>query len=99
MPKYLVVDSSVLIFYDRKGTLEDFLRAKKRENYNVIIPKAIAQEVAIEPKEFAEKLKKQPKITKSVSFTSTTGLSSSAASTFMPQYGLGQHPCSIGAAR
>ena len=58
MPKCLVVDSSVLIFYDRKGKLEDFLLAKKKENYKVIIPKAIAQEVIDEPKEFAEEIQK-----------------------------------------
>lgn len=57
MPSYLVVDSSVLIFYDRKGKLEDFLRQKKKENFKVIIPKAIAQEVVDEPKEFAEEIK------------------------------------------
>ena len=57
MPNYLVVDSSILIFYDRKGKLADFLRQKKKENYKVIIPKAIAQEVVDEPKEFAEKIR------------------------------------------
>lgn len=57
MPNYLVVDSSILIFYDRKGKLEDFLQQKKKENYSVIIPKAIAQEVVDEPKEFAEEIK------------------------------------------
>jgi hypothetical protein len=57
MPSYLVVDSSVLIFYDRKGKLADFLRQKKKENFKVIIPKAIAQEVVDEPKEFAEEIK------------------------------------------
>jgi hypothetical protein len=57
MPNYLVVDSSIFIFYDRKGKLEDFLRQKKKENYSVIIPKAIAQEVVDEPKEFAEEIK------------------------------------------
>jgi|WetSurMetagenome_2_1015567.scaffolds.fasta_scaffold269026_2 hypothetical protein len=56
IPNYLVADSSILIFYDRKGKLEDFLRQKKKENYNVIIPKAIAQEVVDEPKEFAEEI-------------------------------------------
>ncbi len=57
MPSYLAVDSSILIFYDRKRTLEDFLRQKKKENYKVIIPKAIAHEVVDEPTEFAEKIK------------------------------------------
>jgi len=52
-----VLDSSILIFFDRKGKLEDFLRQKKKENYKVIIPKAIVQEVIDEPKEFAEKIK------------------------------------------
>ena len=59
MPSYLAVDSSILIFYDRKGKLEDFLQQKKKENYKVIIPKAIAQEVIDEPKGFAEKSEKQ----------------------------------------
>jgi len=57
MPNYLVVDSSILIFYDRKGKLHDFLRQKKKENYKVIIPKAIAQEVVDEPKEVAEEIR------------------------------------------
>ena len=57
MPSYLVVDSSVLIFFDRKGQLEDFLRQKKKENYKVIIPKAIEEEVVDEPKGVAEKIR------------------------------------------
>ena len=57
MPSYLVVDSSILIFFDRKGELNDFLRQIKKENYKVIIPKAIQQEVIDEPKGFAEKIK------------------------------------------
>ena len=59
MPSYLVVDSSILIFFDRKGKLEDFLRQKKKENYKVIIPKAIVQEVIDEPKGLQKKSKKQ----------------------------------------
>ncbi len=57
MPNYLVVDSSILIFYDRKGKLDDFLRQKKKGNHKVVIPKAIAQEVIDEPKGFAEKIR------------------------------------------
>ncbi len=57
MPSCLVVDSSILIFFDRKGQLEDFLRQKQKENYKVVIPKAIAQEVVDEPKGFAEKIR------------------------------------------
>ena len=58
MPSYLVVDSSILIFYDRKGKLTDFLQQKKKENYKILIPKAIAQEVVDEPKGVAEKSEK-----------------------------------------
>jgi rRNA-processing protein FCF1 len=57
MPSCLVVDSSILIFLDRKGQLEDFLRQKKKENYKVVIPKAIEEEVVDEPKGFAEKIR------------------------------------------
>jgi hypothetical protein len=60
MPRYLVVYSSILIFYDRKGKLDDFLRQKKKENYKVIIPKAIAQEVVNDPKSLAEKIREHP---------------------------------------
>src|SRR3972149_11325638 len=56
MPSYLVVDSSVLIFFDRKGRLDEFLQEKKKENYRVIIPKAVVNEVVNEPKRFAEKI-------------------------------------------
>ena len=57
MPSFLVVDSSILIFFDGKGKLEAFLRQEKKENYKVIIPKAIAQEVINEPTVFAEKIR------------------------------------------
>jgi hypothetical protein len=40
----------------RKGKLADFLQQKKKENYKVIIPKAIEQEVVDEPKEVAERI-------------------------------------------
>lgn len=58
MPNYLVVDSSIIIFFDRKEKLDEFLRRKKKENYKVVIPKAIAQEVIDEPLEFAVKVRK-----------------------------------------
>ncbi len=57
MPNYLVVDSSVLIFYDRKGELEDFLQQKRKENYCIVIPKAIVQELVDEPEEFAKEIR------------------------------------------
>ena len=77
MPKYLVVDSSILIFYDRKGKLDDFLRQKKKENYKVVIPKAIEQEVVDDPKSLAEKIRETSpelanKILNSVERISTT---------------------------
>ena len=57
MLSYLVVDSSIIIFYERKGKLEDFLRQKKKTNYKVIIPKAIVQEIVDDPIVFAEKIR------------------------------------------
>ena len=57
MPDYLIVDSSILIFYDRKGKLEDFLEQKKRENFKIMIPEAIVHEIVEEPEEFAEQIK------------------------------------------
>lgn len=59
MLSYLVVDSSILIFYERKGKLEDFLRQKKKAYYKVIIPKTIAQEIVDEPKGLQKKSEKQ----------------------------------------
>ncbi len=58
MPNYLVVDSSVLIFYDRKGKLNDFLSSKKVKNYHVVIPKAIVQELVNEPEKTAKEIRK-----------------------------------------
>src|SRR3972149_11844355 len=57
MPSYLAIDSSIIIFYDRKGKLEAVLQRKKKENYKVIVPKAIVQEVVDEPKNFAESIR------------------------------------------
>jgi len=67
MPSCLVVDSSVLIYFDRKGKLEEFLLQKKKENYKVIVPKAIVQEVVDEPKAFAAKIRKtSPELAKRI---------------------------------
>ncbi len=57
MANVLVVDSSVIVFYDRKGKLEDFLQQKKKENCKVMVPRAVAQEVVDEPKELVEKIR------------------------------------------
>jgi hypothetical protein len=57
MPKCLVIDSSVVIYLDRKGKLENFLKQKSKENYKLIMPKAIAQELIDEPKELAQEIK------------------------------------------
>lgn len=56
MHRKLVVDSSILIALSRKGKLEDHLRKKKKEGYEVIIPKAIVEEVILEPKRLAEEI-------------------------------------------
>jgi len=57
MPSCLVVDSSILIFLDRKGKLEGFLRQKEKENYTIIIPEAIEEEMVDEPRQFAERIR------------------------------------------
>jgi hypothetical protein len=54
MNKKLVMDSSVLIILNRRGTIEKYLRRKKDE---VLIPKAIARELLDEPKKYAEEIK------------------------------------------
>jgi len=71
MSKRLVVDSSVLIVLSRKGTLEEYLKQRKHEGYEVLIPRAVAKELVDEPRKLArEILKKSPvlasKITQSV---------------------------------
>jgi predicted PilT family ATPase len=53
MSKRLVVDSSVLIILSRRGTLEAYLQRRKKEGYEVLIPKAIARELIDEPKKLA----------------------------------------------
>lgn len=59
MNKKLVVDSSVLIVLNRRGTLEEYLKRKKIEGYEVIIPKAIARELLDAPKKYAEEIKER----------------------------------------
>ena len=67
MSKKLVVDSSVIIVLSRRGTLERFLRRKRAEGYEVIIPKAIARELLDEPKKLAvEVRKKSPELAKKI---------------------------------
>jgi len=45
MSRKLVVDSSVLIILDRRGTLEQRLSRKRDEGYEVIVPKSVAREL------------------------------------------------------
>ena len=59
MSKKLVIDSSVLIALDRKGTLQQDLKRKKDEGYEVLIPRAIAREILEEPKKYAEEIKER----------------------------------------
>lgn len=57
--KLLVVDSSVLKPLNRRGTLEDYLRRKRDEGFEVIIPRAIARELIQEPRKYAEDIRKR----------------------------------------
>ena len=71
MSKRLVVDSSILIVLSRRNALEEYLQRRKKEGYQVLIPKAIARELIDEPKKLAGKIRaKSPmlarKITQSV---------------------------------
>jgi len=56
--KKLVIDSSVLIVLNRRGNLEEYLRRKRDEGYEVLVPKAIARELLDEPRKYAEEIKK-----------------------------------------
>ena len=66
MSKKLVVDSSILVILSRRGTLEQYLKQKKDEGYEILIPKAIAKELLDEPRrlmrEIREELSKKPHI-------------------------------------
>ena len=59
MHRSIVVDSSVLIALNSGGRLEARLRQRKDEGYEIIIPKAIAEEVVDEPKSFAEEIRER----------------------------------------
>jgi len=56
MSKKLVVDSSILIVLSRRGALEEYLRQKKHEGYEVLIPRAVAKELIDEPRRLAGKI-------------------------------------------
>ena len=62
MHRRIVVDSSVLIALSNKGTLENYLRKWASENYEAIIPKAVAEEVIDEPKKLAEEIREKSPI-------------------------------------
>jgi hypothetical protein len=59
MHNILVVDSSVLIAFNSGKRLETPLKHLKAEGYEIIIPKAVAEEVTDEPKKFAEEIKEK----------------------------------------
>jgi len=58
MNKRLVADSSVLIVLNRRGKLEEYLRRKRDEGYEVLIPRAIVNELLDEPRKYAEEIEK-----------------------------------------
>ena len=57
MSKRLVVDSSILIGLSRRRTLEEYLLRRKKEGYQVLIPKAIKRELIDEPKKLAREIR------------------------------------------
>jgi len=59
MSRKLVVDSSVLIVVSRRGALEEYLKWRKREGYEVLVPRAIARELTEEPRKLAGEIKKR----------------------------------------
>lgn len=59
MSKKLVMDSSVLIALDRIGILQQDLKRRRDEGYEVLIPRAIAREILEEPKKYAEEIKER----------------------------------------
>jgi rRNA-processing protein FCF1 len=67
MSRKLVVDSSVFIALSRRGTLEQYLKQKKDEGYEVLIPRAIARELLYDPKRLAEEIsEKSPVLAKKI---------------------------------
>lgn len=56
MSKKLVVDSSILIVLSRRGALEQYLKQKKHEGYEILIPRAVARELIDEPRRLAVKI-------------------------------------------
>jgi len=70
MSRKLVVDSSILIVLSRRGALEGYLKQRKDEGYEVLIPRAIAKELIEEPKRLAREIRRSSeqltdKVTKS----------------------------------
>jgi rRNA-processing protein FCF1 len=62
MHKPLVVDSSVLIALDSRGRLGDYLRQRKDEGYEIIIPEAVMKEVVEEPSRIAEEIRERSSV-------------------------------------
>mgnify|MGYP001062033526 CR=1 FL=1 len=59
MSKKLVIDSSVLIVLSRRGKLEEYLKRRRYEGYEVLIPQAIARELIDEPRRLAEGIRQR----------------------------------------
>lgn len=60
MRKLLVVDSSVLIALNSsEGGLEEWLRKRLAEGYEIVVSRAIMREVVDEPRRFAEEIRER----------------------------------------
>jgi rRNA-processing protein FCF1 len=79
MRKQLIADSSILIALSKKGELEDRLTRWKNEGYEVIIPKAIAEEVIEEPTRFAQDIRERSSVLADTIMASATMIKTKVA--------------------
>ncbi len=52
-----MLDSSVIINLDRRGILTKYLNQKRDEGYELLVPRAIAEEILDDRKQYAEEIK------------------------------------------
>ncbi len=52
-----MLDSSVIINLDRRGILTKYLNQKRDEGYELLVPRAIAEEILEDMKQYAEEIK------------------------------------------
>jgi rRNA-processing protein FCF1 len=79
MRKQLIADSSILIALSKKGELEGRLTRWKNEGYEVIIPKAIAEEVIEEPTRFAQDIRERSSVLADTIMASATMIKTKVA--------------------